>query len=590
MEWDLSVLYASMDDPMIQEDLEALKEKVGEWNALIDVICLDDQEAPRKLEEALKLESETLLLAQKLGGYVSLVSSADTQNEKAVKYEDLIDQILNDSVESSTRFENWLSHLPDLDRVLNSTPYLSEHAFVLKEMQMQEKYRLSSREEALVASMRQTGSSAFARLKDQIIGNMKVDLELNGKAEKLPLTMVLNLAYDPDPVTRKKAYEAEIAAYQDTEDGLAACLNAIKGEVLTVSKWRGYESVLDETLLDSRMDRETLETMLEAIRESLPHFRAYMKAKAEALGHTNGLPFYDLYAPVTQTTERYTYQEAGQLIVEQFAGFDQEMADMAQRAIDEHWIDVYPRAGKVGGAFCANLPSVKQSRVLMNFGASFDSIVTMAHELGHAFHNLCSQNESILNLNSPMPLAETASTFNETLVKKAALASMSDEEALAVLEAEVSGCNQVIVDIYSRFLFEDAFFKERANGPLSAKEICHLMEEAQIESYGDGLDPHYRHPYMWTWKPHYYYATANYYNFPYAFGQLFAKGLYAMYVKEGPAFVSKYKQLLASTGKMSVYDVAKSIGINIHDIDFWRSSLKMIEEDIDTLIEKLSHR
>lgn len=587
MEWDLSVLYTSVDDPTIMEDLELLKEKVNQWNQLIETICKNNDDAANKLENALKLECDIMLLAQKLGGYVSLVSSADTKNEKAVKYEDLIDQILTQSVASSTQFENWLSQLPDLNQILESSPYLQEHTFVLKEIQAQEKYRLSSREEALIASMRQTGSSAFARLKDQIIGNMKVDLELDGKQQKLPLTMVLNMAYDADPLTRKKAYEAEIKAYQDTEDGIAACLNAIKGEVLTVSKWRGYDSVLDETLIDSRMDRKTLEVMLSSIQESLPYFRAYMKVKAKALGHLNGLPFYDLYAPVTNTTQRYTYQEAGNMLVEQFSSFDQDMAEMARRAIDEHWIDVYPREGKVGGAFCAGLPSIKQSRVLLNFGGTFDSVVTMAHELGHAYHNLCSQNESILNLNSPMPLAETASTFNETIVKKAAIDTLPEDEALAVLEAEVSGCNQVIVDIYSRFLFEDALFKERQNGPLSAKEICRLMENAQIESYGDGLDPSYRHPYMWTWKPHYYYATANYYNFPYAFGQLFAKGLYAMYKREGASFVPKYKKLLASTGKMSVYDVAKSVGIDIHDISFWRSSLKMIEEDIEKLIQKL---
>lgn len=587
MEWDLSVLYTSVDDPTIMEDLELLKEKVNQWNQLIETICKNNDDAANKLENALKLECDIMLLAQKLGGYVSLVSSADTKNEKAVKYEDLIDQILTQSVASSTQFENWLSQLPDLNQILESSPYLQEHTFVLKEIQAQEKYRLSSREEALIASMRQTGSSAFARLKDQIIGNMKVDLELDGKQQKLPLTMVLNMAYDADPLTRKKAYEAEIKAYQDTEDGIAACLNAIKGEVLTVSKWRGYDSVLDETLIDSRMDRKTLEVMLSSIQESLPYFREYMKAKAKALGHLNGLPFYDLYAPVTKTTQRYTYQEAGNMLVEQFSSFDQDMAEMARRAIDEHWIDVYPREGKVGGAFCAGLPSIKQSRVLLNFGGTFDSVVTMAHELGHAYHNLCSQNESILNLNSPMPLAETASTFNETIVKKAAIDTLPEEEVLAVLEAEVSGCNQVIVDIYSRFLFEDALFKERQNGPLSAKEICRLMENAQIESYGDGLDPSYRHPYMWTWKPHYYYATANYYNFPYAFGQLFAKGLYAMYKREGASFVPKYKKLLASTGKMSVYDVAKSVGIDIHDISFWRSSLKMIEEDIEKLIQKL---
>ena len=313
-----------------------------------------------------------------------------------------------------------------------------------------------------------------------------------------------------------------------------------------------------------------------------------MKAKAKYLGYNNGLPFYELYAPVVKEEKVYSFEECCQYILTHFKEFDEDLYLMAKKAMENGWIDVESRQGKVSGAFCAGVPSLKESRILLNYAYSFDSITTLAHELGHAFHNECGKNESILNLSSPMPLAETASTFNETILKKAALLELSDQEALSVLEAEISGCNQVIVDIYSRYLFETELFNHRANGPLTATEICKLMEQAQIDSYGDGLDPNYRHPYMWTWKPHYYYADANFYNFPYAFGQLFAKGLYALYLEKKEDFIPIYKKLLASTGKMNIADVCASVGINVRDVNFWRASLNMVKEDIDLFIELIN--
>ncbi len=586
MEWDLTTIYPSLGDVSFLEDIEKLKQLVSQWNYLVPKLT-HNANVCEQLKNALHLELELMMLASKLGGYVSLISSVDTDNSRASKFEDLIDQIVNQTVEQMTNFEEFVSQI-DIDQLILEDDFLNEHAFILKEIKQSSTHRLSSKEESIIAMMRQTGSTSFARLKDQIIGNMLVDFQVGETVQKMPLTMILNKAYDKDPTIRKQAYLAEIAAYKQTQDGLAACLNAIKGEAITIASLRGYTSVLDQTLFESRMDKQTLDVMLEAIKESLPKFRHYMKVKARYLGYENGLPFYELYAPVVDDVKEYSYEEAGDFVCQQFATFDQEMADMARCAIDNRWIDIYPRKGKVGGAFCAGVPSLKESRILLNFGGTFDSVVTMAHELGHAYHNLCGKNESLLNLNSPMPLAETASTFNETIVKKAAIKTLPKKEALAVLETEISGCNQVIVDIYSRFLFEDSLIKARQDGPLSANEICALMEQAQIESYGDGLDKNYRHPYMWTWKPHYYYATSNYYNFPYAFGQLFAKGLYAIYLQKGAVFVPEYKKLLASTGKMSIYDVAKRAGIDVHDLNFWRNSIQMICDDIDTFEQLLN--
>lgn len=208
----------------------------------------------------------------------------------------------------------------------------------------------------------------------------------------------------------------------------------------------------------------------------------------------------------------------------------------------------------------------------------------MAHELGHGFHGECLKNESILNSNYPMPIAETASTFCETIIKKAAIKDATEKEALSILETEISDCTQVIVDIYSRFLFEKSVFEKRKESALTVERIKELMLNAQKEAYGDGLDENYLHPYMWAWKPHYYDANYNYYNFPYAFGLLFAKGLYAEYLKKGSDFVGEYERLLSITGKNKIADITKEVGIDIHDKEFWKNSLKTIEEDIEKFI------
>ncbi|MEE1072332.1 MAG: M3 family metallopeptidase, partial [Cellulosilyticum sp.] len=330
------------------------------------------------------------------------------------------------------------------------------------------------------------------------------------------------------------------------------------------------------------------DAMLEAMKESMPIFRKYLRRKAEMLGYKNGLPFYEMYAPVVEKEMKYSYEEGKAFVEKQFRSFDKELGDYARKAMDNRWIDVLPKEGKVGGAFCCAVHSIGESRVLLNYGDNFGDTITMAHELGHGYHGECLKNESILNTNYPMPLAETASTFCETIVKKAAIKEGSKEEAFAILETEISDATQVIVDIYSRYLFETAVFEDRGESTLTVEQIKELMLNAQKEAYGDGLDPEYLHPYMWTWKSHYYYADANFYNFPYAFGLLFAKGLYAQYLKDTKAFPGKYKQLLAVTGKMKIEDVTKTIGIDVSDPEFWRDSLKIIAEDIEEFM-KLSY-
>ena len=582
--WSLKELYSSFTSNEFLGDLDKVDKSINDLIAFSEKLNGESDEL-KSLEDIINKLENLYLLISKVASFASLTISADSKNVEGRKYLDVINNKISLLAEPSTKIYKWVASIENIDEVINKSELLKEHNFIIKEIVSKNKYMLSDKEEAIIAKMRTTGSEAWSNYKDYLISTHKVDINVDGKEESLPLTVVLNMAYSKDPEVRKNAYEAEIKSYEKIEEGVAAALNGIKGEVITTSELKGYKSPLHMTLEESRMDEDILNAMLTAIKESLPTFRKYLKRKAEILGHKNGLPFYDLYAPVIEKEMKFDFEEGKAFVEKNFRKFSDNLANFALKAFDNNWIDVYPKEGKVGGAFCASIKDIKESRILLNYGNSFSDVVTMSHELGHGFHGECLNNETTLNSEYPMTLAETASNFCEIIIKKSAVKEASKEEAFAILEAEISDCNQVIVDIYSRFLFESEVFEKRKESSLSVEEINNAMLSAQKEAYGDGLDNNYLHKYIWTWKPHYYYATANFYNFPYAFGNLFAKGLYAEYLKRGDSFCKEYEELLAVTGKNSVADVTKIMNIDVHDVNFWRNSLKLIEEDIEKFIE-----
>ncbi len=588
LNWSLKELYESFSGEAFQGDLTKLDTYIKEMNKLATEMTENHEDEQKKLEAYIALAEKISLTFEKLGVFSELTVSVNSKDEEGNKYADIIDQKQSDLAEAETKISKWISEIKDINAIIDHSTFLQSFRFFLQEIVEHSKHLLSEKEEVLLAKMKNTGSTAWVNYKNLLISNHKVEIEVEGKKEELPLTVVLNMAYEKNADLRKKAYLAEIDSYKKIEDGIAAALNGIKGEVITVSKMRGYESPLAMTLEDSRMSKATLDAMLSAMKESLPTFRKYLRRKAEMLGYNNGLPFYELYAPVIEKEMKYSYEQGKAFVEKQFRSFDNSLGDYAKKAMEHKRIDVLPKEGKVGGAFCCAVHSIGESRILLNYGDNLGDTITMAHELGHGFHGECLKEESILNTNYPMPLAETASTFCETIVKKAAIKEGSKEEAFAILETEISDSTQVIVDIYSRYLFETNVFKEREDSPLTVKRIKELMVEAQKEAYGDGLDQEYLHPYMWTWKSHYYYADANFYNFPYAFGLLFAKGLYAEYLKRGTSFVEDYKKLLAVTGKLKIEDVTRTINIDVTDAAFWKNSLAIIEEDINEFM-KLSY-
>lgn len=575
--WDLSPLYKDFDDPSIEEDFK----KLADGAVAIKTLANADLSAPADwLEQVIVSLSDMMNLFSKLGSYIMLTLAVEATHPKAAA---LMGRLNNEEVNLTVAMNavnRRIASLPELDALIDNNSKLHAFRFVLKEMAGKAAHMLPEALEEPVLQMQLTGGEAWQNLRDLLDGTATV--ELDGK--KLPLPAVRGMAYDPDPEVRKKAYEAELAAYPAYEAPMAAALNAIKGEAMTMTRLRGYDSVLDATLDESRMDRETLDALIGAIEEYLPVFRRYLKAKAEYLGHKNGLPFYDLFAPLGESHKTYTYDEAHSYLVDILGRFSPKMGAFIDHAFRNRWIDALPAVGKTGGAFCDFINYIGESRVLSNFVGSFSDVSTLAHELGHGYHGFCLKDENILNTSYPMPLAETASIFNETLVSREAMKDADSDEAFTLLEAELQDATQVIVDIYSRYIFETNLFEGRKSHTLSADELKELMLDAQRKAYGDGLDPDTLHPYMWQCKSHYYSTGLHFYNFPYAFGLLFGRGVYALYEKEGKEFLPKYDALLKGTGCHNVADTAMLMGIDVHDKAFWKTSLAGLAEDVERFV------
>ena len=575
-EWSLDILYKGYDTPEFKADLEATETVVAEINEAAKHL---GEKAPKEtVLEMLGLYEKSGELFFKLYSFCGLSQAVNTSDEKAAAYMGQLMARSSATTRARTAFDKYVASIDDLEAVIASDEKLTDYGYMLRNIKEDSKHLLSEGEEQIMSLYDISGGSAWGDLQSYLTSTVTADF----RGEQVNLSAIRNKAYDPDPAVRKEAYEAELACYDKIKYPVASALNNIKLQVINEARLRGFESPLAQTLHYERMQRETLDALFAAMDEYMPMFREYLRAKGRALGHENGCPWYDMFAPMGANDKTYTTEDARDYLLNIFAGFDKDLHDMVERAFDESWIDFYPREGKVGGAFCSGLKPYHQSRVLTNFDGSFSDIVTLAHELGHAFHNLNIEDHRPLNDDYSMPVAETASTFNEHVVMDAAIAAATDpKEKLALIESQLMDITQVIVDIYSRYLLESGVFANREESFMFPDTLCEMMLDAQKKAYGEGLDPEYLHPYMWLCKSHYYSSGLSYYNWPYAFGGLFARGLYAKYMAEGPSFVKKYRELLHATPVKSVEDAALIAGIDITDKEFWRMSLESYRPKIE---------
>lgn len=575
-EWNLDIIYKGLDDPAYEADVKAFEEAGVKMRELVaKAPSLPEQE---RIESILCCMEDYTQLFFRLSLYQELCLSINTEDGAMMAQQNRLMKIYSESAADTTAAQRIIGSVEDVDALAAKSDLIRDYRYLILDAKKQCTHLLSNAEEAMISAMDMTGGSAWSTLQSYMTSTVKVDYE----GKQVTLSEIRNLAYSPDEKVRKAAYEAELACYDKIADSIAFALNNIKNQVTMLSAKKGFESPLAQTLEQAHMSRETLDAMMSAIEEYLPVFRKYLKSKGEKLGHKNGLPWYDLFAPLGKSDKTYSLEECRDYLLECFGTLTPDMAAMMKEAFENEWIDFYPRNGKQGGAFCAGVFDHKQSRILTNYDGTFSAVDTLAHELGHAFHNRQIENERPLNQDYPMPVAETASTFNEVHLGQYALKkATSDEERLALLESDLREKTQCVVDIYSRYLFETAVFEQAQSRFLMADDLKEIMLDSQRKAYGDGLDSDYMHPYMWACKSHYYSSGLSFYNFPYAFGNLFAQGLYALYLEQGDAFIANYKEMLRTTPVHTIEEDGAQLGIDLTSREFWKNSLQMVADEIE---------
>jgi len=568
--WDLDALFSGFDSEKFRATWNQVARQLQDLQDFMYTrrIGRDGAATDRGTFEALMARlnafGETL---EPLYAYVLMRVDADSSDMQAQSKLSELELLYLEYQKLRPRLQRWLARL-DAEVV-----QAGDYQILIEEAKVLSQHMMSEAEEALAFELSLSGGRAWVKLHSSLTS--QIVAQLNG--EELPISAVRNLAMHPDEAVRKAAYEAELAAWKANEIPLTAALNGYKGEVSTLNRKRGWEDDLAPALFENRISRKTLDALQRVMVQSFPHWRGYFTSKARALGKER-LDWWDLFAPVGlpgQSPKKWSWEEGRHFIVEHLSSFSPAAADLAQRAYAERWMDAPPRKGKVGGAYCTPVGQGR-SRILLNHEDSFESLLTLAHELGHAYHNHCLREVPYLLRQEPMTLAETASIMNETVVGEAAMRVLPPADQLGVLEGGLQSAAQVIVDIHSRFLFEQAVFARRRERELSADEFCQLMLEAQQATYGEALASY--HPYMWAVKGHYY--GANFYNFPYAFGLLFGLALYRRYLEEGPGFVTRYEELLASVGKYPTEQLAARFGFELESEEFWQGGMEVLLERI----------
>lgn len=468
-------------------------------------------------------------------------------------------------------------------------PQYQNYQYIFENIIQEKQHEMSLPEENLAIDMQRTAGDAWSRLHEQIISNL-VDNQTNKTFNQLR-----NEAYSESREVRQTAYKKELNLLEQNKIALAACLNNIKGETLTLNKRRQWQTPIQRACFSSRLSEKTLNALISAIEQSLPFWRDYLNTKAQIL-NIDKCAFYDLFAPLTpnesSSTKKnnspektWSFKEAKEYIIQKISAFSDDFGNFVKMAFENNWIDAKVRQGKVGGAYCQDFPLQKESRVLSNFTGTFSDITTLAHELGHAFHHWCIKDLDYSLTQYPMTLAETASIFAETILMKDAIENSSGFEKAKLIEMHLQDSCQVLVDILSRFYFEKSVFDCRQTSELSSDDFCSLMLNAQEKTYGSGLSDE-KHPYIWAVKSHYYSPHLDFYNFPYAFGLLFATALFNQYQKaknQNIDFAPIYKSILQNTGSFSCEEVCKKAGFDIENIDFWLSGIESFKLELDEL-------
>jgi oligoendopeptidase F len=581
--WDLDPIFDGVDGRRFTDALEGLYAGIDRLSALYDELDIRATE-PRAatdadvaaVESVLQATNDLQLELRPISTYLYALISTDSRNDRAAARHVELQTRGAPLAALMKRLGSWLEAL-DVEVLIERSSLAAEHAFALRKARDGAAHQMSEQEEWLASELAPSGSLAWQRLHGDVSSQLTVEMRTGETVERVPMAFARGLAMHADPAVRRAAYDGELEAWASVAVPLAAALNGAKGELSVLNRRRGFSDDLEPALRGNNVDRATLDAMTGAVVESLPDFRRYLKAKARLLGHDGGLPWWDLFAPVGHADE-VPWAGATERVRAAFAGFSPGLVGLANRAFAERWIDAETRDGKAGGAYCAGVAG-DVSRVMMNYDGSQDSVSTLAHELGHAFHNVVLAPRTPLQRRLTMALAETASIFCETLLFEHAAAHATDDaERVALLDVYLVGATQTVVDIHSRFLFETELCARRRRTNMSVADLRVAMLDAQEAAYGDGLHADYRHEYMWAVKGHYF---TPFYNWPYTFGLLFGIGLYARYLDDPERFRTGYDDLLSTVGMSDAAELAARFGFDIRDRDFWAQSLAVLRGHID---------
>jgi pepF/M3 family oligoendopeptidase len=507
-----------------------------------------------------------------LGAYIYATVSTDSRNERA---QGLLSEMETLDARVSpllARLADWVAAL-GADQLAEVSTEARDHLGPLERLQARAEHQMSEVEEGLYSELGTTGSSAWGRLQGDLTSQLSTEVHLPSGTKTMPMAAVRGLSTDSDLNVRKAAYEAEMRAWPTIAVACAAAMNSIKGEANVVNRRRKWKQPLDASLYSNNVSLETFNAMQSAVHASLPDFRRWMRVKAKLVGDTNGLSWWNLAAPLSISPGPISWDQGISLVKGAFASYSDRLSHLVDRSISEQWLDAEPREGKVGGAFCMSFVD-DRSLVLLNWSGSVDSAQVTAHELGHAYHNTQLAHRTALQKRLPMALAETASIFCETLVVEEGLSRLQGDDRLALLDVDLIGANQVVVDIHSRFLFETEVFARRQKRTLGVSELNEIMLSAQRDAYGDGLDQSTAHPHMWVLKPHYY--GSHFYNWPYTYGLLFGLGLYAQYQLDPEKFRDGYDDVLSRAGMDTAEQLGQAFGIDVTSESFWTASLDVL--------------
>ena len=590
LHWDLDSILPNPLTPAFAAHLEQFKADLTQLAGASDALpAVQDAAAPKVWGPFIEQLSAILARQEDLNAFLGCHAAVDAENKEFQRIEGVLSALTPLRQRALANVELAFVGVDEaaFDTFIGGDAQLKSLRFVLEECRRNAALRLPKEQEQLANELAVDGAQAWSRLYDRISGELKIEVMERGQiVQKSPGQIQFDM---PERSVRQNNFYAFDKAWAGLAETAADALNHLSGARLTKYKRLGVDHLAAPLRLN-RMTRGTLDAMWGTVNDQRACLLPYLQRKAKLLGLSK-LAYYDIYAPLPtslgeQPQSELSYPEAVDLVCETFAQFSPDFGDFAKHAFREKWVEAENRGGKRQGAFCTGIPTKKQTRVFMTYTGTADSMSTLAHELGHAYHSWVLREQPFLLQDYPMNLAETASTFAEAVLGEKRLAAASSvNEELGMLDQMLGDSVAFLMNIHSRFVFEDRFHIARAKGELTAAQLSEMTLAAQKETYLNALADDGWYPGFWISKLHFYIHGWPFYNFPYTFGYLLSNGLYSMAAEGDPKFPERYRKFLIATGCQLTEDAVQStLGYDLRKADFWERSIAVIAKRVERFV------